>query len=68
MGHNESCAKRKTHSSECLKKETGNSICHQLESTPKTLEQKEANTPRRSRRQEIIKLKAEVSQVVTNGP
>ena len=31
----------------------------------KALEQKEANTPRRSRRQEIIKLRAEINQVET---
>jgi len=31
----------------------------------KTLEQKEANTPRWSRRQEIIKLRAETNQVET---
>ena len=31
----------------------------------KTLEQKEANTPKRSRRQEIIKLWAEINQVET---
>ena len=31
----------------------------------KALEQKEANSPRRSRRQEIIKLRAEISQVET---
>jgi hypothetical protein len=29
----------------------------------KALEQKEANTPKRSRRQEIIKLRAEINQV-----
>jgi len=31
----------------------------------KALEQKEANTPRRSRRQEIIKLRAEINQIET---
>ena len=31
----------------------------------KALEQKEANSPRRSRRQEIIKLRAEINQVET---
>jgi hypothetical protein len=31
----------------------------------KALEQKEANTPKRSRRQEIIKLRAEINQVET---
>jgi len=36
-----------------------------LTSHPKSLEQKEANTPRRSWRQEIIKLRAEINQVET---
>jgi hypothetical protein len=31
----------------------------------KALEQKEANSPKRSRRQEIIKLRAEINQVET---
>jgi hypothetical protein len=31
----------------------------------KALEQKEANTPKRSRKQEIIKLRAEINQVET---
>jgi cell division protein FtsB len=31
----------------------------------KALEQKEANTPRRSRRQEIVKLRAEINQLET---
>jgi hypothetical protein len=33
----------------------------------KVLEQKEANTPKRSRRQEIIKLSAKINQVETKG-
>jgi hypothetical protein len=33
----------------------------------KALEQKEANAPKRSRQQEIIKLRAEVNQVATKG-
>jgi hypothetical protein len=66
MGHNESSPKRKTHSPECLQKETGegaytsNSTVHL-----KALEQKEANTHKRSRGQEIIKLRAEINQVGT---
>jgi len=36
VGHNESCAKRKTHSSECLQKETGESMYQQLDSIPKS--------------------------------
>jgi hypothetical protein len=33
----------------------------------KALEQKEANSPERSRQQEIIKLRAEINQVETKG-
>jgi hypothetical protein len=33
----------------------------------KALEQKDTNTPKRSRRQEIIKLRAEITQVETKG-
>jgi len=65
MGHNESCTKRKTHSTECLQKETGESIYLQLDSTHKTLEEKKAKKHKRSRRQEIIKLRAEINQVET---
>jgi hypothetical protein len=53
MGHNKSSAKKKTHSSECLQKElrgayTSSSTVHQ-----KALEQKEANTPKSKRWEEI---------------
>jgi hypothetical protein len=62
MGHNESSAKRKTHISESLHKEIRESILYQLKST---LEQKEGNTPKRSRQKKIIKLRAEINQVET---
>jgi hypothetical protein len=65
MEHNESISKRETHSSECLQKETGESTHKQLDNTSKALEQKEANSPKRSRRQEIIKLSGEINQVET---
>jgi len=65
MRHNESCAKRKTHSSEWLQKETGESNISSLAAHLKALEQKEANTRRRSIRQDIIKLRAEINQVET---
>jgi hypothetical protein len=32
----------------------------------KTLKQKEANTPKRSKQQEIIKLRGEINQIKTN--
>jgi hypothetical protein len=44
MGHNENSPKRKPHSFECPQKETRESIHLQFDSTPETLEQKEANT------------------------
>ena len=65
MGHNESSPKRKTHSSECCRKETGKSIPFSLTTHLKALEQKEANSPMRSREQEIIKLRAEINQIET---
>jgi len=37
----------------------------QLGNTPKALEQKEANSPKRSRGQEIIKLRGKINQVET---
>jgi hypothetical protein len=52
MRHNESSAKRKTHSSKCLQNETEESS---LTAYLKALEQKEANSPKRSRQQEIVK-------------
>ena len=62
MGHNESSGKRKTHSSKCsLERACTNSLTAHL----KALEQKEANTPKRSRQQEIIKLRAEINQIET---
>ena len=62
MEHNESSDKRKTHSSKCFPKETGESslIAHL-----KALKQKEANAPKRSGWQEIIKPGAEINQVET---
>jgi hypothetical protein len=69
MGHNESSPKRKTHSSECLKtnKQTKLEKAHisSLTAHLKALEQKEANSPMRSRWQEVIKLRAEINQVET---
>jgi hypothetical protein len=55
----------KNHSSQCLQKETGEIIHEQLDSTPEKLEQKESNTPKRSRCQEIIKSRTEINQVET---
>ena len=65
MRHNEISGKRKTHSSKCLQKKLERAYPSSLTAHLKTLEQKEANTPKRSRRQEIIKLRAEINQVET---
>ena len=69
MGHNESIPKRKTHSSECLKtnKQTKLEKAHisSLTAHLKALEQKEAISPKKSRPQEIIKLRVEINQVET---
>ena len=65
MEHNESSAKRKTYSSECPQKKMERAYTSSLTAHLKALEQKEANTPKRSRQQEIIKLRAEINQVET---
>jgi hypothetical protein len=63
LQHNESILKRKTHSSECLQKKLERAYTSSLTVHLKALEQKEANSPKRSRWQEIIKLRAEINQV-----
>jgi hypothetical protein len=65
MGHNESSAKRTTDSSECLQKKLEKGYTSSLTAQLKALKQKEANTPKRRRRQEVIKLMAEINQVET---
>ena len=62
MGHNESSPRRKTHYSECLKKKLERAYTSSLTAHLEALEQKEANSPKRSRQQEIIKLRAEINQ------
>jgi hypothetical protein len=63
-----SSPKRKTHSSECLQKETGErAYTSSLTAHLKAVEQKEANTPKRSRWQDIINLRAGVNQVKTKN-
>jgi len=65
MRHNESCSKGKAHNSECLRKKQERAYISSLTAHLKALEQKEANTPRRNKKQEIIKLRAEINQVET---
>ena len=62
MGHNESISKRKIHASNNKLERAHTSG---LTTDLKALEQKEANSPKRSRKQEIIKLRAEINQVET---
>ena len=59
MGHNKSSLKRKTHSSRsAFKKKLGTAYIGSLTAHLQVLEQKEENLPRRSKWQEIIKLRA----------
>jgi hypothetical protein len=63
MGHIESISMRKTHSSECLQKETREITHKQLDNTIKRSITKGTNSPKRNRRQEIIKLRCKINQV-----
>jgi hypothetical protein len=63
MGHNESISKRKTHSLRASKKKLSRAYSSILTTHLKALEQKESNSPKRSRQPEIIKLKGEINQV-----
>jgi hypothetical protein len=47
------------------KKELERAYSSSLTAYMKALEQKEANTPKKSRQQEVIKLRAEINQVET---
>jgi hypothetical protein len=51
--------------SECLQKETGENIYYQFSCTPESSRTKEANTSKRSRSQETVKLRAEINLVET---
>ncbi len=64
-GHNESISKRKTHSSECLQKKLERASLSSSTTHLKALEQNEANSTKRNRWQEIIKLKGEFNQLET---
>ena len=58
---------RKTHSSEYLQKKLERAYTSSLTACLKALEQKEVNTPKRSRWQEITKLRTEINQVETRN-
>jgi hypothetical protein len=64
MGHNESSGKMKTHSSKCAsKKKLEKDNMSSLTAHMKRLEQRESNTLKRSRPQEIVKLTADMIQI-----
>ena len=65
MGHNESITERKAHSSECLKMKLETAYTSSLTTHQKALEQKEANSPKRSKQQETIKIRGKINQVET---
>jgi hypothetical protein len=65
MGHKESISTRKTHGSECLQKKLERAHTSSLTTHIKALGKKEANSPKRNRQQEIIKLRGEINQVET---
>jgi hypothetical protein len=65
MGHNESSAKGKLTVLSASKKKLGRGYTSSLIAHLEALEQKEANSPKRSRPQEIIKLRAEINQIET---
>jgi hypothetical protein len=65
MRHNEGSLKKKTHSTECLQKKLERAYTSSLKEHLEALEQKETNSPNRSRGQEIIKLRAEINKVET---
>jgi hypothetical protein len=63
MGHNESSTKRKLIALSASKKKLERDYTSNLTGHMKALEQKEANTFKRSRWQEIIKLRAEINKI-----
>jgi hypothetical protein len=65
MGHKESNPKRKKISLSDSKKKQDRTYTRILKAHLNSLEPKEANSPKRSRQQEIIKLRAEINQVET---
>jgi hypothetical protein len=65
MGHNESISKRKIIALSAFKKKLERAHTSSLTKHLKALEQKEANSPKRSRWQEIIKLRGKINQVET---
>ena len=65
MGHYKSSAKRKVHNTKCPYKKMEKVHIRLLTAYLKALEKKEADLPRRSRRWEVIKLRAEINKIET---
>ena len=65
MGHNEHSAMRKLIALCTYKKKLERAYTSRLTTHLRALEQKKANSPKRSRQQEIIKLRSEINQVET---
>ena len=67
MGHNEAVLREKLIALSASKKKLERAHTSSLIAQLKAIEQKEANSPKRSRQQEIIKLRAEINQLETKG-
>ena len=65
MEDNESIPKGKIHSPQCLQKKLEIAHTSILTAHLNVLEQKEANSPKRNRQQEVIKLRSEINQLET---
>jgi hypothetical protein len=65
MGHNEAVLREKLIALSASKKKLERAYTSSLTAHLKALEQKESNSPKRSRQQEIIKLRAEINQEET---
>jgi hypothetical protein len=65
MGHNETVLIGKFISLSALVMKLERSYTNNLTAYLRALEQKEANSPKRSRRQEIVKLRAKINQIGT---
>jgi hypothetical protein len=65
MGHNEGSPERKIQSWVLPKNKLEREYTSSLTAQLKALEQKEANLPKWSRQQEIIKLRSKINQVET---
>ena len=65
MGHNESSAKKKTHSSKRLQKEAGESLHWQLDSTTESSRTKRSKYTQEEKMAENHQIRAEINQIET---